>query len=130
MESLSEVLDPIVDDLSHQETIDVKTIGCDLIGLLTFINNKTLPKGASMVEIIATMSNNTQMMNNFSKFSTMWSNSVAGSSDGKLNTDNDAAVLRCFKGFESNRNAFVNTLPSTRVQQNSIVRPSTRGNAT
>jgi hypothetical protein len=61
MESVALVIDPIVDDMSQYETMDLATVSCAMGQLLTQIGNATIPNIVSVAEIIYTKSGNATM---------------------------------------------------------------------
>jgi hypothetical protein len=61
MESVALVIDPIVDDMSQHETMDLTTVSCGMGQLLTHIGNATIPNIVSIAEIVYTKSGNATM---------------------------------------------------------------------
>jgi hypothetical protein len=70
MESVTTVLDPFLHELSQYETMNVSTISCSLLHLTSYIQDETFPNIVSILEILVSMSNNTQMKDSYTQYIT------------------------------------------------------------
>jgi hypothetical protein len=61
MESLAAVIDPIIEDLGQNTTVDLATVTCSMGQLLTHLRDKTVPNMRSISEFIDNHSDHTSM---------------------------------------------------------------------
>ena len=68
MESMASAIDPIVDEMSQSDTMDLSTFTCLIRQLLTHLQDDALPNIVSMAEFIYTKSGNEDMESRFDDY--------------------------------------------------------------
>jgi hypothetical protein len=68
MISVLAVLDPILNDTSQNNPMDVTTVGCHLTQISTLLNEYTIPNIEFIAQLLYTQSNNTEMTDHFYKY--------------------------------------------------------------
>jgi hypothetical protein len=71
MESVALMIDPIVEDMNKNETIDLATVSCSIGQLLTHINRETFPNIVTISEFIYTNSGDDGMVQMYDDYKTM-----------------------------------------------------------
>ena len=101
IESVATVLDPILVDLQQHETLDVRTISCNMMQILTLLRDVTVPNIELMAQLIYTKSNNGEMKDRFNQYtkstgsaaSSTTSTSTSSSEDGTCLIDASSTTL-------------------------------------
>ena len=94
MESVALVLEPILENWRKQETIDARTMSCNVMQVVSILGDKVVPTVEMMTKVIYTKSNNAAMMERF-KYYTMSSDKAVGSSTSSATASSSSQDNTC-----------------------------------
>jgi hypothetical protein len=84
MEAVATVLDPILENMRQQPTMDVRTVSCNMMQILTLIRDTTVPNIEMMAKLIYTKSNSAEMKDRFSDYTISNENAVVGTAASNI----------------------------------------------
>ena len=70
MEAITTVLDPILDDMRKQPTIDASTLACHMMQILTVLRDVTLPNIQMMAQLVYTQPSRTELQDMMDSYTT------------------------------------------------------------